>query len=164
MAELKARPKVVVFATDIDDPAIAVARAARYPAAMLQDVSPERLDRYFTGDGVSYTLSREVRDLCIFSSHSVIRDPPFSRIDLISCRNLLIYLDKDLQSQLVPVFHYALRPRGYLFLGTSETLTQHAELFNPVDKKHRIFQRRDHVGMHLAMPLAIPARRIGLLE
>jgi two-component system CheB/CheR fusion protein len=114
MAELKARPKVVVFATDIDDPAISVARAARYPAAMLQDISPQRLDRFFTGDGVSYTLSKDVRDLCIFSSHSVIRDPPFSRIDLISCRNLLIYLDKELQERLVPVFHYALRPGGWI--------------------------------------------------
>jgi two-component system CheB/CheR fusion protein len=82
---------------------------------MLQDVGPERIDRYFTGDGISYTLSKEVRDLCIFSSHSVIRDPPFSRIDLISCRNLLIYLDKELQEQLVPVFHYALRPGGFCF-------------------------------------------------
>ncbi len=84
---------------------------------------PERIDRYFTGDGVSYTLTKEVRDLCIFSSHSVIRDPPFSRIDLISCRNLLIYMDRILQDQLVPVFHYSLRPGGFLFLGTSESLT-----------------------------------------
>ena len=92
--------------------------------------------------------------MCIFSSHSVIRDPPFSRIDLISCRNLLIYLDKELQDQLMPVFHYALRPGGYLFLGSSETLTQHADLFNPIDQKHRIFQRRDYVGVHPILPLA----------
>ena len=101
MATLTVRPKTVVFATDIDEPAIAVARHAHYPAAMLQDVGPERLDRYFAGDGISYTLAKEVRDLCIFSSHSVIRDPPFSRIDLISCRNLLIYLDRELQNQLL---------------------------------------------------------------
>jgi two-component system CheB/CheR fusion protein len=104
LGTVTARPKTVVFATDIDDPAIAIARHARYPAAMLDDVSPERLDRYFTGDGISYTVGKEVRDLCIFSSHSVIRDPPFSRIDLISCRNLLIYLDKELQNQLIPCF------------------------------------------------------------
>ena len=164
MAELKTRPKVVVFATDIDDPAIGIARAARYPAAMLQDISPQRLDRFFTGDGVSYTLSKDVRDLCIFSSHSVIRDPPFSRIDLISCRNLLIYLDKELQERLVPVFHYALRPGGYLFLGTSESLTQHAELFAPLDRKSRVFQRRDHSGVHPGLPLLIPNWRQGLLE
>jgi len=164
MAVLKARPKVVVFATDIDDPAIAIARAARYPAAMLQDVSPQRIDRFFSGDGVSYTLSKEVRDLCIFSSHSVIRDPPFSRIDLISCRNLLIYLDKELQQQLLPVFHYALRPGGYLFLGTSETLAQHAELFTAVDRKHRIFQRRDLPGIYPGLPLLIPPGRRSLVE
>ena len=146
--QLTVRPKTVVFATDIDDPAIAVARHAHYPAAMLQDVGPERLDRYFAGDGISYTLAKEVRDLCIFSSHSVIRDPPFSRIDLISCRNLLIYLDRELQNQLLPVFHYALRPGGFLFLGSSEALTTQAELFDPVDKKYRIFRRRDHVGVH----------------
>ncbi|MBV8492091.1 MAG: PAS domain-containing protein, partial [Alphaproteobacteria bacterium] len=163
MAGLKVQPKVVVFATDIDDPAIAVARAAHYPAAMLQDVTAERLDRYFSGDGVSYTVSKEVRDLCIFSSHSVIRDPPFSHIDLISCRNLLIYLDRDLQQQLVPVFHYALRPRGYLFLGTSESLTQHAELFGPLDRKHRLFQRRDHVA-HQPLQLLLPAGRQMLTE
>ena len=164
MAALKARPKFTVFATDIDDPAIAVARSARYPAAMLQDVGAERIDRFFTGDGVSYTLSKEVRDRCIFSSHSVIRDPPFSRIDLISCRNLLIYLAKELQQQLVPVFHYALRPGGYLFLGTSETLTEHGELFTAIDKKHRVFRRRDLLGVHPGIPMRIPARRQGLLE
>lgn len=164
VAMLSARPKVVVFATDIDDPAISVARLARYPAAMLQDVSPERLDRYFSGDGISYTLSKEVRDLCIFSSHSIIRDPPFSRIDLISCRNLLIYLDRELQDQLVPVFHYALRPGGFLFLGSSETLTTHADLFAPIDKKHRIFRRRDHVGLHPTLPLTMPTGRLTAIE
>lgn len=153
---VRARPSVQCFATDIDDAAIALARAASYPAGMLRDVNPERLDRYFTGDGTTYTLTKEVRDLCIFSSHSVIRDPPFSRIDLISCRNLLIYLDTDLQTQLVPVFHYALRPGGYLFLGSSENLTRHSELFTPIDKRHRIFQRRDNAanigGFSLVMP------------
>ena len=108
-------------------PPISTSRRSRspamphYPAALLQDVGPERLDRFFTGDGISYAVAKEVRDLCIFSSHSVIRDPPFSRIDLISCRNLLIYLDRDLQNQLMPMFHYALRPGGFLFLGSSES-------------------------------------------
>lgn len=146
MEGLKTRPSVQCFATDIDDTSIAVARVASYPIAMLREMGSERIDRYFTGDGSTYTLTKEVRDLCIFSSHSVIRDPPFSRIDLISCRNLLIYLDAELQSQLVPVFHYALRPGGYLFLGSSENLTRHDELFAPVDKRHRIFQRRDNAA------------------
>jgi two-component system CheB/CheR fusion protein len=162
MAGLKNRPNVQCFATDIDEAAIAVARAATYPIAMLRDVPPERIDRYFTGDGTVYTLTKEVRDLCIFSSHSVIRDPPFSRIDLISCRNLLIYLDTDLQTQLVPVFHYALRPGGYLFLGSSENLTRHTDLFAPIDKRHRIFQRRDNAanlgGFSLVMPGTRPVQ------
>ena len=164
LATATVRPKTVVFATDIDDPAIAVARHAHYPAAMLQDVGAERLDRYFAGDGISYTVAKEVRDLCIFSSHSVIRDPPFSRIDLISCRNLLIYLDRELQNQLIPVFHYALRPGGFLFLGSSEALTTQAELFDPVDKKYRIFRRRDHVGVYPGLPLALPSGRLPVIE
>lgn len=143
MQGLKTRPSVQCFATDIDDVAIAGARAASYPTAMLGGIGPERIARYFIGDGGVHALAKEVRDLCIFSSHSVIRDPPFSRIDLISCRNLLIYLHAELQMQLVPVFHYALRPGGYLFLGSSENLTRHGELFVPIDKRHRIFQRRD---------------------
>src|SRR5262249_36823670 len=90
---------------------------------------------------------------CVFSPHSVLRDPPFSRIDLISCRNLLIYLGTEFQAQVIPVFHFALKPRGYLFLGTSENVGQHTDLFMPVDKKQRIFQRRDQI----ATPLQIPA-------
>ncbi|HKS89366.1 MAG TPA: chemotaxis protein CheB [Stellaceae bacterium] len=166
METLRTRPRVVCFATDIDDPAIGVARAARYPAAMLHNVSAERLDRFFTGDGTSYTLTKEARELCIFSAHSVIRDPPFSRIDLISCRNLLIYLDRMLQRQLIPVFHYALRPDGYLFLGISENLTEHAQLFSLVNKQQRIFQRREHLAAHLQLPLMVPegTRRRGALE
>ena len=161
---IKARPKLLVFATDIDEPAIALARAARYPAAMMHNLDAERIDRYFSGDGIGYTVAKEVRDLCIFSSHSVIRDPPFSRIDLISCRNLLIYLDRELQQRVIPTFHYALRPGGYLFLGTSETLSQYPELFNPIDQKQRLFQRRDHAGLHRLLPAVIPLGRPGPSE
>ena len=89
-------------------------------------------------------MVREIRDMCVFSSHSVIRDPPFSRIDLISCRNLLIYLGGEFQSRVIPIFHFALRPGGYLFLGTSENISQYGELFQRIDKKQRLFQRRDH--------------------
>ncbi|MDB5406485.1 MAG: chemotaxis protein CheR [Rhodospirillales bacterium] len=158
MDKLPALPKVQVFATDIDEPALAVARAARYPSSLLDGISPERLQRFFTAVGGSYSLTREVRDLCIFSAHSVIRDPPFSRIDLISCRNLLIYLDGDLQSRVIPIFHYALRPGGYLFLGTSENITQHAELFTPLTKKQRLFQRRDQATVTVPVPLFLPGR------
>jgi two-component system CheB/CheR fusion protein len=146
-------PRIQIFATDIDEPALGVARAGRYPGPLLDSVSKERLARFFTGDDVSYVVNKDIRDMCIFSSHSVIRDPPFSRIDLISCRNLLIYLGTDFQAQVIPVFHFALKPRGYLFLGTSENVSQHADLFVPVDKRQRIFQRRDHAVSRLQFPL-----------
>jgi len=160
MAEANLRVEVQCFATDIDEAAIAVARSARYPAAMLRDLPPEIIERYFTADPAgTYTLTREVREICIFSAHSVIRDPPFSRIDLISCRNLLIYFDVDLQAQLVPVFHYALRPGGYLFLGSSENLTRHGDHFAPLDQKHRVFQRRDDAAILGAFPLVLRGPR-----
>ena len=106
-------------------------------------VSPERLERFFVRDGGRYVLSKDIRDLCVFSPHNIIRDPPFSRIDLVSCRNLLIYFGPDVQNQVIPTFHYSLRHGGYLFLGTSENVSQFADLFTPLDKKQRVFQRRD---------------------
>ena len=126
---------------------------------MLQNVSSQRLKRFFVTDDVSYTVTKELRDMSIFSPHSVIRDPPFSRIDLISCRNLLIYLGSEFQSQVIPVFHFALRERGFLFLGTSENVTQHTDLFTPVDKKQRIFQRRDHAATPVRFPFFMPQER-----
>jgi two-component system, chemotaxis family, CheB/CheR fusion protein len=117
-------PKVLVFATDIDEIAMDVARAARYPASVVKEVSPERLRRFFVHEAGTYRVVKELRDTCIFSAHSVIRDPPFSRLDLISCRNLLIYLKPGLQAQIIPLFHYALRPSGYLFLGSSENVSR----------------------------------------
>src|ERR1700746_3366764 len=137
-------PRVQIFATDIDEPALTVARAARYPEALLDGVSAERRERFFVNDGGSYVVNKAVREMCTFSPHSVIRDPPFSRIDLISCRNLLIYFGPEIQSTAIPTFHYSLRPGGYLFLGTSEGLGQHPHLFAMLDKKNRIFQRRAH--------------------
>ncbi|MCP9231934.1 PAS domain-containing protein [Mesorhizobium sp. LMG 17147] len=142
--KLSAPPRVQIFATDIVEPALAVARAARYPEALLHGLSPQRRQRFFHSDGESYVLGPEVRELCIFSPHSVIRDPPFSRIDMISCRNLLIYFGPQIQNRVIPIFHYALRPGGYLFLGTSESVGQYSDLFATVDKKHRIFQAREH--------------------
>jgi two-component system, chemotaxis family, CheB/CheR fusion protein len=152
MDKVRNAPKVQIFATDIDETALAVARAGRYPAPLMDNVAPERLKRFFTGDDASYAVAKDIRDMCVFSPHSVLRDPPFSRIDLISCRNLLIYLGTDFQSQVIPVFHFALRPRGYLFLGTSENVSQHSDLFTPVDKKQRIFQRREHSITTLNLP------------
>jgi len=152
MEQLERVPRVQIFATDIDEPALETARTARYPATVLQDVSPERLKRFFVQDGDSYTVRKEIRDFCIFSTHSVVRDPPFSRIDFISCRNLLIYLGAHLQSQVIPVFHYALRPGGYLFLGVAENTSNHHELFLPIDKRFRIFRRRDMVDSSVPLP------------
>ncbi|MBC8746313.1 MULTISPECIES: CheR family methyltransferase [Paraburkholderia] len=161
MDKLAIVPRVQVFASDIDEQALAVARAAKYPGQLLDSVSPERRDRFFIPDGASYVVAKEVRDLCIFSPHSVIRDPPFSRIDLVSCRNLLIYFGQDVQGQVIPTFHYALRPDGYLFLGTSESVSQFDDLFAPVEKKHRIFRRRSVPAPHLRLPLMVSSMRTG---
>ena len=122
---------------------------------MLDSVSPERRERFFVPDGGSFVVTKDVRDLCIFSPHSVIRDPPFSRLDLVSCRNLLIYFGADVQNQVIPTFHYALRPGGYLFLGTSESISKFADLFAPVDKKHRIFRSRENVDHRAALPMTV---------
>lgn len=161
MAGLDDAPRVQVFATDIDEHALAVARAARYPAALLDGVTQARRERFFVADGGAYVIAKEVRDLCIFSPHSVIRDPPFSRIDLVSCRNLLIYFGMDVQSQVIPTFHYALRQDGYLFLGTSENVSQFDDLFTAVDKKHRIFRRRTDVAPNVRLPAHLPVFRTG---
>jgi two-component system, chemotaxis family, CheB/CheR fusion protein len=154
-------PRVQIFATDIDEHALAVARTARYPAQLLDSVSPERRERFFVPDAGSFLVVKEVRDLCIFSPHSVIRDPPFSRIDMVSCRNLLIYLGIDVQGQVIPTFHYALRPGGYLFLGTSESASQFDDLFTPVEKKHRIFRRRSDVAPYVRLPMMVSSIRPG---
>lgn len=140
----KPAPRIQLFATDIDEQALAIARAGRYPASLLEGVSEERLRRFFKSEGEAYTIASDVRELCIFSPHSLIRDPPFSRMDLVSCRNLLIYFGPDIQRRVVPTFHYSLKAGGYLFLGSSESLGQHADLFTTLDKKQRIFQAREH--------------------
>ena len=161
MDQLAAVARVQIFASDIDERALSVARAGRYPASLLDSVSSERKERFFTADGGSYVVSKEVRDLCIFSPHSVIRDPPFSRIDMVSCRNLLIYFGLEVQSQVIPIFHYALRAEGFLFLGTSETISQFTDLFSPIEKKYRIFQRRSDVASHVRVPSTLNGFRPG---
>ncbi|WP_144157445.1 CheR family methyltransferase [Paraburkholderia sp. BCC1885] len=161
MDTLAVVPRVQIFATDIDDQALAVARAARYPGALLDSVSLARRERFFIADGGSFAVAKEVRDLCIFSPHNVARDPPFSRIDLVSCRNLLIYFGLDLQGQVIPTFHYALRPEGFLFLGTSESVSQFDDLFVPLDKKQRIFLRRSDVMPRVRLPLMVAALQPG---
>ncbi|MEO8409059.1 MAG: chemotaxis protein CheB [Propionivibrio sp.] len=145
MEVLKQSYTIQVFATDIDSRAIATARIGLYPASIAADISAERLARFFTveADGSAYRIHKGIRDLLVFSEQDVIKDPPFSKLDLISCRNLLIYLCADLQKKLVPLFHYALKPGGSLFLGSSEGVGEATDLFAVQDRKAKIYQRRD---------------------
>jgi two-component system CheB/CheR fusion protein len=133
---------VQVFATDIDERAIATARSGIYPESILVDVSSDRLNRYFTKHQNHFRVKKELRDKVLFAVHNILRDPPFSRLHLISCRNLLIYLDRDAQRDILQTFHFALMPGGYLFLGGSESAEAVDELFVTVDKKHRIYRAK----------------------
>lgn len=142
MSEIENPPEVQIIATDIDNAALEVARRGHYPATIAENITPERLERFFVKRNGRYHVCKEIREMCLFSIHNLITDPPFSQLDLIICRNVLIYLGAHLQKKLFPVFHYALRSGGYVFLGTSETLTSHRELFKPVSAKHRIAQRK----------------------
>jgi two-component system, chemotaxis family, CheB/CheR fusion protein len=144
MEALKQSFKLQLFATDLDRQAIEQARAGVYPASIAADVSPERLARFFSQgpDGGAYRIQKTLRDILVFSEHDVIKDPPFSKLDLISCRNLLIYMGGDLQKKLIPLFHYALNPGGALFLGTSETVGEFTDLFAPLDRKAKLYQRK----------------------
>lgn len=131
-----------LFATDLNPAGIQKARAGIYSKDIAQDVSPERLRRFFTeGDG-SYRISKPIRDACVFSRHNVLADPPFSRIDLISCRNLLIYLEPVLQQRILPTLHYALKPEGCLWLGGSETIGSYGNLFDAEDARHKIYAKK----------------------
>ena len=131
---------IKVFASDIDNDALACARYGKYPEAIAADVAPAFLQRFFTKEGISYRVQEPVRKKVLFAPHNVLRDPPFSRLDLVSCRNLLIYLDRSAQKDILETFHFALRPGGYLFLGSSETADAAPALFTAVDKKRRIYK------------------------
>ena len=141
---------VHIFATDIDPESIGKARLGEYPESIAAYVSPERLKRYFVKKGPDFTkIKQEIRETVVYAVQNLISDPPFSRLDLISCRNVLIYLDEQLQKQILPLFHFTLNPSGYLFLGSSETIGGAADLFAPVDPKWKIFQRKGAVQQHL---------------
>uniref|UniRef100_UPI0038B3BA91 CheR family methyltransferase n=1 Tax=Falsiroseomonas selenitidurans TaxID=2716335 RepID=UPI0038B3BA91 len=150
--------RVQIFATDIDEAALTIARRGHYPAPLLGNVSAERLARFFVQGAASHDVAKELRDICVFSPHSLIADPPFSRIDMVCCRNLLIYLGSALQDRAMSLFHYALRPGGFLFLGISETLSRHAEMYVPEDKVHRIYRRREEA----ALPVRVSPAVLGL--
>jgi len=133
---------VQIFGSDVSETNIAKARRGVYSKAVEHDVSPERLKRFFTQDEDSYKISRQLRDMCIYSKQNVFNDPSFSNLDLISCRNLLIYFQPVLQKNVFSKFHYALRPGGYLLLGNSESAGSYANLFKALDRKHRIFTKK----------------------
>jgi two-component system CheB/CheR fusion protein len=144
---IKKHYRIQVFATDIDTRSIATARAGIYPLSIAADVSAERLARFFTvetGNG-GYRIHKSLREMLVFSEQNLIKNPPFSKLDLISCRNLMIYLDAKLQKKLIPLFHYALNAGGYLFLGTSETIGEFNDLFVVTDRKARLYQRKPDV-------------------
>ncbi|MET0675945.1 MAG: chemotaxis protein CheB [Bradyrhizobium sp.] len=134
------RPSIQMFGSDLDARSLAVAREGRYPAAIEADISEDRLRRFFIREGDQYRVRQELRDTLLFANHSVLKDPPFSRINLVSCRNLLIYLDRELQQQVCSTFHYALNPGGFLLVGSSETADTPPGLFRTVDRKARIYQ------------------------
>jgi len=142
-------PKVQIFASDIDELSLQVARFGRYPSTIARDVTATRLNRFFVREDGTYRIVSDLREICLFSAHSLLRDAPFSKLDLISCRNLLIYLTPDLQNRLIPLFHYALKESGFLMLGLSENVTKHSRLFATIDKAHRIFRRRPQVERRL---------------
>jgi two-component system CheB/CheR fusion protein len=140
LGSLERHSKVQIFATDIDDRSLDQARAGVYPDSIAADISTERLGRFFRQENSAYHIRKTIRDMVVFASQNVIEDPPFSRLDLISCRNLLIYMGPQLQKKVIPLFHYALNPGGFLFLGSSETVGEFVDLFKAVDRKWKLFQ------------------------
>jgi two-component system CheB/CheR fusion protein len=157
----KSQPEIQVFGSDLDTGALAIAREGRYPVAVEADLSEERVNRFFTKEGDHYRVKRELRDLVLFASHSLLKDPPFSRLDLILCRNLLIYLDRELQQHACTVFHYALNPGGYLFLGSSETADNPPNLFRAIDRGARIYQSIGSKADIATMPRLFVGGRMG---
>jgi two-component system, chemotaxis family, CheB/CheR fusion protein len=136
------KPPIQIYATDISDWAIEKARTGFYKQSLVADVSPERRQRFFVSVDGGYQISKAVRELCVFAKQNLFSDPPFSKLDLISCRNVLIYLGAGLQRKILPNFHYGLKPMGFLMLGTSETTGESSDLFIPVDKKHKIYAKK----------------------
>jgi two-component system CheB/CheR fusion protein len=147
MEELNRPFSVQIFGTDMDEEAIRTARDGLYPASIISDVSAERLKKHFAKeDDGRYRIRKPVREMLVFAPQNIIKDPPFTKLHLLSCRNLLIYLGPELQKKLLPLFHYSLLPKGTLFLGSSETIGQAADLFRPVHSKWKLFQPRPSDG------------------
>ncbi len=149
--------RIQVFATDIDEASLAEAREGRYLETITEDISPDRLDRWFERNGRYYCVRRELREMVLFSPHNILRDSPFSRLDIVSCRNLMIYLNRDAQDRALGLFHFGLRPEGFLFLGSSE-FAENSSLFETIDPKHRLFARR-LVSSSLALEKLVSVKR-----
>jgi two-component system, chemotaxis family, CheB/CheR fusion protein len=150
MGERAGQYQVQIFATDVSDNIIQKARAGIYPESISMDISADRLRRFFHKVDGGYQITKTIRDMCVFAKQDIGKDPPFSKLDAISCRNVMIYLGPVLQQRIIPLFHYALNPGGLLFLGTSETTGGFSDLFAPVDKTHKIYQRKvGSVPVHL---------------
>jgi PAS domain S-box-containing protein len=157
-------PKVQVFATDIDEGAIAHAREAFYTINDAADVSTERLRRFFNKEGDGYRIRREVREMVLFANHNFIKDPPFSHLDLVSCRNVLIYLNRAAQERVMETFHFALNTGGFLFLGTSESVDATSNLYDIVSRDHHIFKSRQTTMRAYPVPESVPAIRVDQLQ
>ena len=141
MERLKCTHEVQIFATDVDKSAIETARAGQYPESIAADITTLRLKRYFKFKNDRYQVVQSIREMIIFAPHDLLRDPPFFKLDLISCRNLLIYITSELQKKIVPLFFYSLLPNGILFLGPSETIGQFGDLFHTQNKKWKMYRR-----------------------
>jgi two-component system CheB/CheR fusion protein len=156
-AKILGAPQLQIFATDLNDAHLEKARLGLYPKSLAREISAARLRRFFGEEAGGYRIGKALREQVVFARQNVLSDPPFSRIDLISCRNLLIYLEAGLQKKIMPAFHYALKPGGFLFLGASESVGPCTELFVPVDKKHKIFSKK--VAPTSSFRLTLPAAR-----
>jgi PAS domain S-box-containing protein len=154
-------PKVQIFATDIDETAIATAREGIYTLSDVADVSNERLRRFFFNEGDGYRVRREIREMVLFAHHNFLTDPPFSRLDLISCRNVLIYLNNTAQERVIETFHFALKPKTFLFLGTSESVEGASDLFAAFDRDNHIFRTREVPRRNIPVPDVASTFRFG---
>ena len=140
MEESHRQFRIQIYATDLDEEAIAVARAGCYPSNIVQDLPPETLRQYFVKEDHEYRVKKEIRELVVFALHNVLKDPPFTKLDLVSCRNLMIYLEPEPQARMIPSFHFALRPGGVLFLSPSESIGNLTQLFTPLSRKWKFYQ------------------------
>ena len=141
----KGRVELQIFATDLDPDAIAKARQGHYPASIATDVSPERLEQFFQADNGGFRICKEIRQMVVFAPQNITMDPPFTKLDILTCRNLLIYLGPDLQKRLLPLFHYSLKPGGVLFLGSAESIGGFDQLFSPLESKARLYRRKQAI-------------------